>query len=1506
MASKKNDGETTRRGSVDSAGGTPEEECLKRVRALTGAILELVPVKSETLKIEDRKKLRGMVCELNQLFGEQNGILREVRARAEKQEQRYRRSATQDAEKLRVSVAEKMQAKAREMKKSNPVVCIYGVDAALTAEQVSECVRQQNESVENAYESGEEMREDFKIFRFFATPKDNKRAVKNVVCSASPKLRSILISGKIKVMWRVCAVKDYSNVLYCFKCLKVGHKSKECKGELTCKKCAGGHDLKDCKAKEAKCAVCQHLPGAETALGGGAQTHKLLMDNYANDSFSGKGKIKCAQINLGRGRRATACLVERVIREKISIVIVQEPYVINNRICGLPANFEVHYVNCIDESKPIRAAVIITDNELRGITLTDKSDNNVVCVGISNDRGLNVIVISCYLPPEVRHAGEFQANIIKLRNAFSKLSIDTSAVIMGLDANSKSALWNSPTEDWRGRELETFLENYSFVVLNNNEEPTFVGHQGSSFIDFTAVNFRAYGMTSEWSLSEDETLSDHKLIRFDINNGNNIEQRQTVKRGFCAKKADWEMFGNAFSTATAGLIEEIDNSTRTREIETIAKRINDAVITACEQSMPRQREFKKSVPWWTPQLTTLRRDANRLRRRYQRSRDDDIRREREIEYRAKYTEYKNAIRVTRIEKWREFCTKSGGKDPWGLAYRVVRRKRGNTGASATLKRARDEYTQDARETAELLLETFFPSDDADTDDEDHVVVRASINTATLSDRDDIPFARCEINAAFKSMNAKKAPGIDGITADIAGRAYDEEPEVFEALFNKCLELGAFPRCWKKQLVRVIPKAGKTDMSDVKSYRPISLLPVIGKALDSLLINRIEYHVFANGSMSDNQYGFRRGRSTVDAIERVVGFVKKAKDEADYSAVILLDISGAFDHAWWPQIKNQLSRKNCPRNLSRMANAYFSEREGVIEEPGLIVSRQVVRGCPQGSRSGPGYWNILYDSIFELNLGEGCEIIAFADDTTLLVRARQYETLKGRANNALATILDWSRANKLTFNAGKSEALFFGKTHGQRRPKFQLGTETIHCKENVKYLGVVIDEKLNFKAHVDYATGKAREITNKIGAAARMTWGLSGRAAATIYEGAIEPAMLYAAPVWASALRVKESRKLIGAQRVSAVRAARAYATASAEATAAISGILPADIRAKELAKRRDATRGGERIVAEIAGRNIYSRDIEVGRRLGSEIHPSETGAFKFSKDVEGQHVRPSGIAIYTDGSKNGDGTGAAFVVYAGDEEIHSERLKLDRVCDNYQAELVAINAAVKYAKAMQVERATLFTDSLSVLQALRGMRKPTELLLQTWKLIREVNVELVWTRAHVGTQGNERADELAKEAAADADDGTLLAYAFASEKTVKSAIAKESQREWQTRWENAANGRWTKRFIGDANKFGKLRVALSYQATQLVTGHGNFGAYLHRIGRRDSANCECGEEDTAGHVLFDCPYTEDWRSRTETEAINAGLRWPRNEGEINDDETAEWWTFFCSAVEKLHRLRHDN
>ncbi|GJQ69672.1 hypothetical protein Trydic_g2968, partial [Trypoxylus dichotomus] len=229
--------------------------------------------KSETLRVEDRKKLRDMVCEINQLFGEQNGILRAAETEptrapaisrqtyadklkrgsvtvagqpnakqssedtkkqlAEKVDVVSNKigvrgikkgrngavfvecSSKKGAEKLRISVAERMQdAKVGEVKKSNPVVCVYerGVNCG-----AGSGIRQQNGCIESEYKTGEKLKEDFKVFRFYAKPQDGKRTVKNAVCSVNPKLKSVLLAGKLKIMWRMCSVRDYNNFLHCFK-----------------------------------------------------------------------------------------------------------------------------------------------------------------------------------------------------------------------------------------------------------------------------------------------------------------------------------------------------------------------------------------------------------------------------------------------------------------------------------------------------------------------------------------------------------------------------------------------------------------------------------------------------------------------------------------------------------------------------------------------------------------------------------------------------------------------------------------------------------------------------------------------------------------------------------------------------------------------------------------------------------------------------------------------------------------------------------------------------------------------------------------------------------------------------------------------------------------------------------------------------------------------------------------------------------------------------------------
>ncbi|GLV34530.1 hypothetical protein CBL_07173 [Carabus blaptoides fortunei] len=252
--------------------------------------------------------------------------------------------------------------------------------------------------------------------------------------------------------------------------------------------------------------------------------------------------------------------------------------------------------------------------------------------------------------------------------------------------------------------------------------------------------------------------------------------------------------------------------------------------------MPARRKFRKSVPWWTPELTQLRKEVRNLVRRYQRITNQD-REGNKTEYVRAFNAYKTRLLQTRMEKWREFCTENTETDPWGLAYRAINRRR----PDITCVRNKDgTFTRTVNETAAAVLEQFFPVDERTDDTPKQHETRATI-----------------------AMKVRKAPGEDGITTDVVQHVFATNPEHRTA--DKYLETRTFPRIWKVAEVRLIPKPGKTR-TDPKSYRPICLLPMLGKVLDCLMISRIENWISSQGGgYNANQYGFTRGRSAVDSV-----------------------------------------------------------------------------------------------------------------------------------------------------------------------------------------------------------------------------------------------------------------------------------------------------------------------------------------------------------------------------------------------------------------------------------------------------------------------------------------------------------------------------------------------------------------------------------------------------------------------------------------------------------------
>jgi len=126
---------------------------------------------------------------------------------------------------------------------------------------------------------------------------------------------------------------------------------------------------------------------------------------------------------------------------------------------------------------------------------------------------------------------------------------------------------------------------------------------------------------------------------------------------------------------------------------------------------------------------------------------------------------------------------------------------------------------------------------------------------------------------------------------------------------------------------------------------------------------------------------------------------------------------------------------------------------------------------------------------------------------------------------------------------------------------------------MKYLGIIIDNKLTFREHITHVTEKCRKIFS-LSNSAKLNWGLSHKALKTLYTGGIQPLLLYGALVWAEILEKTSHRKnLTRVQRLINIQIVKAYRTVSNEALCIITGLTPIHIKIKETAELYKIVRG---------------------------------------------------------------------------------------------------------------------------------------------------------------------------------------------------------------------------------------------------------------------------------------------------------------------------------------------
>jgi hypothetical protein len=257
---------------------------------------------------------------------------------------------------------------------------------------------------------------------------------------------------------------------------------------------------------------------------------------------------------------------------------------------------------------------------------------------------------------------------------------------------------------------------------------------------------------------------------------------------------------------------------------------------------------------------------------------------------------------------------------------------------------------------------------------------------------------------------------------------------------------------------------------------------------------------------------------------------------------------------------------CPRNLFLLTRSDFSCRIAKFWFQNIEVFKSITKGCPQGSTSGPGFWNIVFNSCLKLRFEKDTYGQGFADDLLLKSFAKSTDELEGKVNKALELFSQWAENNKLEFNASKITAVLFTKNLKFIEPKIKLYNQELKLSNSFKYLGVIIDKRLNWKEHIFSVKTRAQQLTMQVMSFAKNKFGLNARSLEIIFKGAIIPILSYGSPLWIQHIDKYYIIKLLESiQRLNALRLCRAYKTVSKDALNIIANFMPIDLVMKQRA-----------------------------------------------------------------------------------------------------------------------------------------------------------------------------------------------------------------------------------------------------------------------------------------------------------------------------------------------------
>ena len=1197
------------------------------------------------------------------------------------------------------------------------------------------------------------------------------------------------------------------------------------------------------------------------------------------DSTNRGATLVLSQWNAEGVRNKKPELQEFLYKNKVDIICIQETH-----LTEAHRFFVRGYQEFRNDRKNRTKGGVITfvKNTLPATEISRSSENSctefIVIKVVLPDKEISIV--NAYCPSD---------RDLEL-NAFT---ITDNTIIMG-DFNSHSPSWGYEKLDSRGETIEDWIIENQFILINKpDDEPTYWSRawKKTSTPDIAFTTEEIQKMTSR-EVCDQLGGSDHRPVLIKVHQF--LDGRSNFnKPSWNYKKADW----NKFAELTNKYCKESPYSEK-NNIHNNVKKFTSSILKAAKESIPRGRR-QDYKPYWSDTMEELHENLTKTRENMEVfGTNESI--AAHSQARQLYDEEKmKGNQKAWIEKTESLNLEKDGTKVWKLT-KTLNEDYQETRKATVIKENNEHFT--GKKAANKLAETFKENCHLNVPREKAEEIRHKIREESRKQEPNScmseNFTIQELNKAIQKLKNKKAPGPDEITNEMIKHLGTFAKEQILEVINQSWNTGEFPSMWKEAIIIPLLKKGK-DKTDKKSYRPISLLSCLGKTMERMVNNRLQYHLEKNGLINPFQSGYRKHRNTEDQVTYLTQEIENAFQQKMKTLAVFVDLTSAFDKVWKEGLLYKLLKKHISDKMYKWTRNFLFQRTARVRIDGYTSCLVKLReGVPQGGVISPTLFLIFIDDITD-KLTSHISRALHADDLAVWTAAENISTAFVRMQMTVEKLGKWADEWMVTINRKKTEATVFSLSPKKEVINLKINGEVIPQQDTPTYLGVKLDRRLTWGPQISQMESKAVKKMAVMKKLSGTKWGANARILKQVYTGYVRPQLEYGATSWGTASKTNTS-KLSKVQNASLRIITGGMKTSPICTMETTANIKPLEERRKEKSliqsekikrlpthplhnKLKESTKN--RLKRSSPNHLIKTNEKDITSALPSLKEATEilvdyeewdNPNIKIETNVPGigeknehgdhqlknltleyidtVYPQETWTQVYTDGSSENavrNGGGGIHIRYPNGL-VTDTSIATGKYSTNYRAESCAILHAAKTLNSSNnlTNSSVILTDCKSVLQSLESGEESkifTEIKKELKELNEKTNIVLQWIPAHCGIPGNEKADKLSKDGSKSDQNCHSLSY-----KEAKTIIKSTLNENWNKDHANRNN-----------DEIGKLNRTEQVIIFRLRTGHCRLLAHLYRLKISHTDECPCGTgTQTPEHLLQECPQYNDLREKT--------------------------------------------